>query len=403
MTAQTRRRGEFRVESRAQLFDLLQDVMDVSYSHLLEGRRLEYERGLLKSYILETDLFRDEEKLSNEKKVKQFIKQSLTPEAKARTLITIRETDEEKFYEIECTTNKHQSTIYLDASTDDRFWLAYSISNSTSTDWWLDRVVSTNPNIDYAWLWPRFLEGVQQRGLPRGFGLDYDYRRFEEESEVTSYIKMQLWGGADTAVVYETLKGLRELNGKIVLSKVRVKSLRDDDIEPEKENLHFALEDIKYTGKFTVRGTDFGVHNRNLNRVRASYAEIVRSVENMCGLSWDVDQTGGVILDGYAINFIPQNLTLDVLSFCERVFSGSLPFRLLGMINLKHDNYATVNVVDMHTGGKLFFEISPDLITVYLPSATCGNTIARLYTNLQHYLNSNFEVEADNGQRLFRF
>jgi len=43
----------------------------------------------------------------------------------------------------------------------------------------------------------------------------------------------------------------------------------------------------------------------------------------------------------------------------------------------------------------------PDVITVYLPEGTCGNTIARLYTNLQHSLNVGFRVEADDGQLLF--
>ena len=41
------------------------------------------------------------------------------------------------------------------------------------------------------------------------------------------------------------------------------------------------------------------------------------------------------------------------------------------------------------------FELSPEFMRVYLAPGGCGNSLARLYTNLQHHYNS--QVEAVDG------
>ena len=163
----------------------------------------------------------------------------------------------------------------------------------------------------------------------------------------------------------------------------------------------FALQDVKYTGKFTARGTDFSTHLAALNHTRSEYQKKIRSIEDDYSLRWCETEQGNAVLEGYAIHFIPQGFELAVNQFCKHALNGTAPFRLLGFIREPRDSLVVAEVVDLHTGGGLSFEIYPDLISVYLPENTCGNSIARLYTNLQHFFSVQMTVEADNGDRIF--
>ena len=46
----------------------------------------------------------------------------------------------------------------------------------------------------------------------------------------------------------------------------------------------------------------------------------------------------------------------------------------------------------------LKYEITPYLIRVYLPKGACGNTILRLFTNLQHYFDSAIKINDEELQ-----
>jgi hypothetical protein len=66
-----------------------------------------------------------------------------------------------------------------------------------------------------------------------------------------------------------------------------------------------------------------------------------------------------------------------------------------------NDYSAVSQIVDLHTGGQFSLEIHPDLISLYLAEGTCGNSVARFYTNLQHTLGASFRVETDSGDSVF--
>ncbi len=213
--------------------------------------------------------------------------------------------------------------------------------------------------------------------------------------ETTTCLKMQLWGGSETTELYNILKGNEKFHDKVVLSKVRLKEFGDSNQEL------FALQDIKYTGKFTTRFTDFSTHAATLSFVRSEYEKKIRSIENTYALRWRESEHGGAVLEGFAIHFVPNGFAIPVKQFAERVLDGTAPFRLLGFARMLNDSSAVAEVVDLHTGGELSFEIYPDLISVYWPENTCGNSIARVYTILQHFFNGQFTGETDNGDQLF--
>ena len=102
----------------------------------------------------------------------------------------------------------------------------------------------------------------------------------------------------------------------------------------------------------------------------------------------------------------PFNITFsrpigDLESFLKAVFSGTEPFRLWGAPVAIGTNYFRVTALDLHVTNRITFEVARDFMRVYLPDGSCGNTIIRLYTNLQHYYDSQVSLTAGGGETLF--
>jgi hypothetical protein len=50
---------------------------------------------------------------------------------------------------------------------------------------------------------------------------------------------------------------------------------------------------------------------------------------------------------------------------------------------------------DLHVGQQLRFDIAPDWLRVYLFKGGCGNTVARLASNLQHHFDGALSIVDD--------
>ena len=390
-------RAQRKIESRVELFDFLQAQMQTAYGELGDQQRLESESTLIKSYLFEVDLPSSVlQSHGRREQLEEFVR-SLVHADEGDRQVEVHPTAEEGFFEVTYKTREIELVIYIDAGTDHRFWECFSISHSKYLDKWFHRIATREPRFDFVWLWPAFLREIQKRGKPRGFGLDYDRRRFgdKQSEDITTYLKMQIWGGSETNNLYESLSTNPQFGNKIVLSKVRMRESANGD------PAEFAIQDIKFTGKFTTRGSSFDTHRGTLNFVREEYAKKVGTIEDRYRLRWSEGDKGNANLEGCAIHFVPEDFTLPVAEFSQVLFNGCMPFRLLGFVDSQSDGGAVIDAVDMHTGGTLSFEVYPDVLSVYLPEGTCGNTIIRLYTNMQHYFDKRFSVEADNGDKIF--
>ncbi len=76
------------------------------------------------------------------------------------------------------------------------------------------------------------------------------------------------------------------------------------------------------------------------------------------------------------------------------MFAAKEPFRLWTVPRRVGDSEWEANAGDLHVGEPLRLEISPDRIRVLLGERTCGNTLARLLTNLQQQLDARVQVLA---------
>lgn len=376
-------------------------VMSHAYTELEERHRLEAETSLLKTYLLEAH-----SQDSTHGDIRALLGRAFGEEGLGgRSEAHVHETQEDFFFSVDVRWATNSAEFYVDAS-DHRFWLLHSVSKSTAADRILRRVIANDSRLDSAWLPMQLLEQVAEMGLFRGLGLDYDRREvpdvdFEAPQAPVEYLKMQLWGNR----AREVLRVLREPNAfadSTTLSKVRVKYWHDPAVDQDS----FSLDDVKWDGKITARGTSFQSHINLVTSVYRGYAEKVRSFEENYSLRYEAAQGANARQAPNSVSGEPLNVTFgrpiaNMEKFLDSVFSGAEPFRLWGAPVSLGRNYFRVNALDLHVTHRITFEITPDFMRVYLPIGSCGNTIARLYANLQHYYDSRVTMRSGEGEILF--
>jgi hypothetical protein len=140
--------------------------------------------------------------------------------------------------------------------------------------------------------------------------------------------------------------------------------------------------------------------------IREKYSSKVRLIEEKCAIKInETDDQISVMGEPVFFNLKGAEIN-DLDNFCEVVFSGTQPFRIWGNVESSgkkgtDGECRLVSAVDMHTGGRIFFEIFHDLIGMYIYSGTCGNTVVRFFTNLQHTLSHSVKGETNDGFPLF--
>ena len=96
----TGKRSDPRIRSRKELHEFLGAQMNKAYEELVVARRLESESSLVKSYILETDLFRASNRQDHDAKL-EFVRQRLNPYGGGiGGVLEVQETDEPGFFDV---------------------------------------------------------------------------------------------------------------------------------------------------------------------------------------------------------------------------------------------------------------------------------------------------------------
>jgi hypothetical protein len=308
--------------------------------------------------------------------------------------------EEPTLLSVELDVRGERLVIYVDY-TNPRYWLLHSMGSSNAMDWLIERSVKATPELDRAWLPAGLLEHISRMGSFRGLSLDYDRRvvpdvDFQAPEIPVEFLKMQLWGNK-AGDILGILRAEGAFPHETTLSKVKIKFWLDGKSDEE-----FSLDDIKYDGKTTARGTSFQSHIALISRVYEIYADQIRKLEENYSIKASV-LDGRLFLDGTPINFLFTRPIANLETFCESIFSCGEPFRLWGTPVPLAEDFYRVQAIDLHIGSPLQFEIAPEYMRVYLPVGSCGNSVLRLYTNLQHHYDSLVGNEDGEGRPIFEF
>ncbi|MBG0813239.1 hypothetical protein [Planomonospora sp. ID82291] len=262
---------------------------------------------------------------------------------------------------------------------DGRFWSFHTDMPTGVAAAYLNKQVSARRDLDWLWLpsehlrepWP----GAQRRKTRVRFD---GSKLLRDSSSEMDDLKLQASGGG-AALLDEYLhaKGLRSAAAYDAVEVV----VADDEFGTVREG-------VNRKGRFAVSGTSPELHFQFVQNIVDRYRSLVLLCERK-SISWTpLDGPGndiGAQLKGGPIGIRFSRSIPDLEAFVEELFSSRDPFRLWGTPRLSaSSDIAEVEAVDLHVGEQLSFDIGEQWMRVYLNSGGCGNTIARLVSNLQY-------------------
>jgi hypothetical protein len=379
------------IRDRRDLAQLLTERMTRTYELLREQGELETDTSLLKSYVIEANLSTGADVADA-----LGLATRVFGEAQGQNLaVDIERSDDPSLAVAHVHRRGTQFDMYLDYA-DSRFWIIHSMGGSGDVDWVIDRMTA-GVDFDRAWLPADLLEGLTDLGSFRGLGLSYDKRPFAvdepegEEADEVTFLKMQLWGNRSAAVL-NVLRAEGAFPNQTTLSKVRVRY--------DLDHAQFTLDDIKYDGKITARGSSFSSHVALMERVIDPYAGAIVALERDYPIR---PSREGQAFEGEALFFEFEPPIENLERFCALLFSGGQPFRLWGApMRVRGGSYRVV-AVDLHVARPITFEINARFMRVYMSENSCGNSVLRLYTNLQHHYTALVLANRGSGEPVFDF
>ena len=389
--------SEPKIKNRKELHQFLERVVNKTYELEKEYQRLEEELNMVKSYIIESH------KPISELKADDYEVNITKTEDSTLFVVKFKRADMRKF-----------STLYVDTF-DERFWTIHTEEKATIVDPFIDKIAKTFKK-DYVWFPTQYMERFKEKGLLRSITLQYSELIGGDEEKSIGDLSMKLRSPASGEVL-ELFRNLPQIKSLILqtgdqrlahilrvceglshsspLSGIGIKyTISEDEISK------FILDDIIYKGKFTARGgNSVDGHLYLLRTAKEEYATTIKYIEDEIAIGFV--EVSPLRMTGHPISIILSRSVEDLNAFSNEVISCKYPFRLWGIPRYESKDFIAITGVDLHTGSKLNMELSNDWIRLYLPKGSCGNTIARFYSIIQHNYDSNAKLEGVEYGELF--
>lgn len=281
---------------------------------------------------------------------------------------------------------------------DPRFWVFHTVGPSAPATAWLKDRVESRRDTDWMWLPSNHLRYIAPDALPRRVRTEFDGARLVSSDDAARDLKVQL-SGSHAERLLDKIAALPEYKSAVSFNNIEV-DIDDPDLGQLRES-------VRRWGAFAAHGEQFAYHAQFVQLVIGRYARLIEAIEavalgfeplaemNVDPLAADSisgtavtiggpgdDDQGGASFTGMPIGIHFSRPIPDLPAFCEELFSSRAPFRLWGQPIVAEDG-ASVEAVDLHVGQRLGMELGGDWMRVYLYAGSCGNTVARLISNLQ--------------------
>ncbi|TDM04695.1 hypothetical protein [Macrococcus carouselicus] len=371
-----------------QMQDSLDDVLNKNYKTFVKDKK--NENPLIKTYIFENH------SVQNEANKKDEITKILRGiEFEKNTSTQIIETIDENMVILTIFGVEY----YFDIS-NSRFWKMHSLDYAKNTD----RVQNTllqQREMDNIWLPSAFMYSTENRlGELYSLGISFkDILKEEKNSNIERFLNEtnDLNLHLSKKMAKPIIKSLLNENFKRELSIKTIGLLTSD------ENDEFIVDTLKYNGKFTARGNSFSMHINNVNNILDNYMGKISVLENDYPL-----QLKGKKIDG---NFLVIKLASEVNidKFIEKMCDGTKPFRLWATPYKIRENVVRIKAIDTHMGNyskrlNININTSKKTLIIELLPESCGNSIARLITNINLFVDASANLTVgDKQHEYFRY
>lgn len=267
-----------------------------------------------------------------------------------------------------------------------RFWRLHTTVQVKDADRFRDELVSKARWLDNVWLSPDYLEAFPAKvgAEMMTFSLHHDRRKLNPVGRVFSdsdYVSLRLWAARPEQTLAK-LRGAEVFPHGVSVRSVQLRSGADE------ADGEFCVAEYFHHGKVTASGTSFDEHNRLVLEALKDYRATVEHIEQEYGLAATTDDAGRRAVVGKPIVIDVTWEVADLRRAVARMFKSTDPFRLWGLPEEVSERHFRAQAVDLHFGGVLAFDITPERVVIQLPRGVCGNTVVRFLSSLRRHVNS---------------
>lgn len=322
--------------------------------------------------------------------------------------------------------HREQGLVGLVEWLNERHPVFYTLLEARAGDKWVRDVVDSDPWLDRLWLsaptFERLWEYVESSVPGHWFTtLKFDYDAFYEvyeadPSPLTSGEDEDDLDGEDGEASQlepvERRKSVFSLSDRVHTVQSRLEQLQglyrplESVVQLRVPAQGRGGHDFYFDGKVTNRSDSFFDHREHAKFVADLYR---RSTDAAEAKLWTYATDGDALeVGGFALRGTPLILRFDEpLSaatfdrWLTSVFGRRRNrFRLSGRVERLGPTKAHVCAIDRHLWQPLLLEVTSRQVVAVLPRGTCGNTVHRLVTNVQRFLD--LAVEAWLGSTSYR-
>lgn len=289
-----------------------------------------------------------------------------------------------------------------------RFAVMHSIDTAQKSDYYTNSLLKSTPLLDSLWIsgkmFDLFREKIRSQHSPHRyikmkFEFNNIFSRGYSNEEFLNYSEYIDEGIFDDQVVtsIELVEELVDLDRKIEGVRSFFSAFCAVGLLRFPSRVGKGGHDFYRNGKVTNRSDSFFDHRTQIRETINDYKLITETLEAKTWLNFDIyrDKEDGVKFQGSPVVFkFPTPLKEQVFTnFIDSTFpNGSEPFKILGKPMWINNNKVHIYGTDINLWQKVNLELSREEFIIILPSGTCGNTIHRLVTNIQRYLDPEVEV-----------
>jgi hypothetical protein len=307
---------------------------------------------------------------------------------------------------------------------NERHPVIYTLMATDQSDPWVGRLVQSSPWLDNLWISARLFSElwrwVQASADPRRFTrLTFDYEAFYESEDASPSQDEDDDGGSalfQDAADEDRVPVARRSSRFTMVDRVGTVRSQLSRLQNVYRPLQSIIQlrvpasdrrgghDFWFNGKVTNRSDSFIDHRQSVEFVLRTYRGVTEQAER--ALWFDTEGTSGEG-DGLLLRGAPV-----LLKFSERLSESTFDrwvratfgrksnrFRLSGHPMWLSSTKVHVYGVDQHLWQPVMLELTDRHLYAILPRGTCGNTVHRLVTNVQRFLDPG--VSAWIGDRRF--
>ena len=283
-----------------------------------------------------------------------------------------------------------EASYYVD-TLDGRFWSFHTSDSVGVAERPLTAATSRRHDLDRVWLPSAHLRAIERHGRTKWVNSDFKAQKFRP-AELVHDLTFHASGGTSQNLL-DAIAELPEYTYALSLDRVGLVAFD--------ELLGTVDEAVTRKASFLASGESFALHQLVVAGTIERYRDLVEAAEALAiGFESSAlhragegsDDSSGGQMSGTPIELRFSRPLADFDGFLSQIFSSRAPFRLWGNIHDYSDAYAEVEAVDLHVGGRIRLEISPTMIRIHLRRNGCGNSVARLISNLQHHVDGNISA-----------